>query len=206
MNETLQDWAGKSEILALVFTDIVDSTNLWRELGDKQCIELIRRHIMRGRFLVSWHKGFEIKLIGDAFMVAFRNTVDALNFALDFQENTGDEQIKIRAGIHVGRIRIIENDLFGMMVNYTKRVESEAEPGGITLSNEAKTHIDAEKDPRHSKLFFVDFSKTLKGFDTPQKLWHAYTEPMMAMLARFDRYLSKSTVSSHTKASQKRKK
>jgi hypothetical protein len=50
-------------------------------------------------------------------MVVFRTAVEALDFAVAFYSDTGDEQIKIRAGIHVGPARIIEDDLFGIMVN-----------------------------------------------------------------------------------------
>jgi class 3 adenylate cyclase len=89
----------------------------------------------------------------------------------------------IRAGIHVGPVRIIDNDIFGMMVNYTKRIESAALGGGIILSNEAKTHIDYEKDVRHSKLIYTDTDIILKGFNTPQKVWKIHTSFGSALAA-----------------------
>lgn len=170
--QTLQQWAGGAKILALAFTDIVDSTVLGRRVGDKQYLEIVRRHIQTGRMFIQQNHGYEIKIIGDSFMVAFHSAVEALNFALDFYRNTGDVQVKIRAGVHVGPVYINENDLIGLMVNYTKRVESAAQSGGIAISNEAKIHhIDSERDPRHVGLPFHQQTVPFKGYDTPQTVW-----------------------------------
>ena len=174
MKETLQEWAGGSKILALVFTDIVDSTSLGNQLGDEKWVDLLLKHFKRGRNIIEACDGYEIKIIGDAFMVAFKGAVNALDFVLMLHADTGDERIKIRAGIHVGPVRIIDNDIFGMMVNYTKRVESQGKGNWIMLSNEAKNHIDYEKASRHSELKFRSAEIRLKGFDTPQIIWRIF--------------------------------
>ena len=64
-----------------------------------------------------------LAIIGDSFMVIFRTALDALDFVLALERETGDARIIIRAGIHVGSARIFDDDIFGNMVNYTKRVE-----------------------------------------------------------------------------------
>ena len=154
MSQTLEEWAGSSRMVALVFTDIVDSTSLANKLGDERWIEILLNHFAQARWLMSGFDCYEIKIIGDSFMVAFRTAVDALDFALDFHANTGDNRIRIRAGIHVGPVRFIDNDMFGMMVNYTKRVESTDNPHWIILSDEAKHHIDYEKASHHAGIRF----------------------------------------------------
>jgi class 3 adenylate cyclase len=173
MADTLQEWAGKLDRLtvALVFTDIIDSTNLGNQVGDEQWIKVLLKHFKRARGLLFWYDGYEIKIIGDSLMVVFRTAVDALDFVTDLHKNTGDERVKIRAGIHVGPVRIIENDLFGIMVNYTKRVESLAINNWIMLSDEAKNHISYEKASRHSNLRFVSKEFQLKGFEEPKRIW-----------------------------------
>jgi class 3 adenylate cyclase len=171
--QTLQEWAGASRIFALVFTDIVDSTTLANELGDERWIGLLMKHFAQARQSMTKYDHHEIKIIGDSFMVVFRSVVDALDFALDFHSATGDERISIRAGIHVGPARIIEDDMYGMMVNYTKRVESEAKGRPwIMLSDEAKKHVDYEKATRHSSLDWRGPKNALlKGFAEPQEIW-----------------------------------
>jgi class 3 adenylate cyclase len=171
MSQTLQEWLGGSKIIALAFTDVIDSTSLGNQLGDERMVEVILKHVAQGRTLIHKFSGFEIKIIGDAFMIAFRTAVEALDFALAFNSATGDDQIMIRVGIHVGPVRVIGNDVFGMMVNYTKRVESQAEKALVILSDEARNHIAYEKAIRHSELKFIPREVKLKGFSEPQKLW-----------------------------------
>ena len=165
--QTLQEWAGASRIFALVFTDIVDSTSLAIELGDEKWIELLMKHFGQARRFMAKYDHHEIKIIGDSFMVIFRTVLDALDFGRALYADTGDTRIKIRVGIHVGSARIIEDDIYGNMVNYTKRVESTDNPGGIggiRLSDVAKSHVSDEKAQRHAWLQFQALTVTFKGF------------------------------------------
>lgn len=140
-----------------------------KSVRDEKWIELLMRHFDQARRLMAQHDHHEIKIIGDSFMVAFYSASDALDFALDLYEDTGDEQIKIRAGIHVGSATIVEDDMFGIMVNYTKRVESTNNPSGIHVSNFAKTEIDNKG--RHGGLRFKEMELEFKGFPKLQKTW-----------------------------------
>lgn len=167
--QTLQQWAGRSQIFALVFTDIVESTKLANQLRDEKWIQVLKTHFTQARELMAKHEHHEIKIIGDSFMVAFYSASDALDFALDLYEETGDERIKIRAGIHVGSVAIVDDDMFGIMVNYTKRVESIENPSGIRVSDFAKTEIDNKG--RHTALAFRPQFVEFKGFSERQKVW-----------------------------------
>ena len=161
--QTLQEWAGTSRIFALVFTDIVDSTTIANGLGDERWIELLMKHFAQARSFMEKYDHHEIKIIGDSFMVVFRTAVDALDFVLSLHSDTGDDRIRIRAGIHVGSARIINDDIFGNMVNYTKRVESTDNPAGIRLSDAARSQIADEKAQRHDHLNFLSKREDFKG-------------------------------------------
>lgn len=169
--QTLQEWAGKSRMFALVFTDIVDSTALANELRDEKWIEVLLKHFAQARSLMEKYDHHEIKIIGDSFMVVFRDVLAALDFTLAFHEYTGDDRIRIRAGIHVGPARIIGDDIYGIMVNYTKRVESTKNDFGLRISDVAKTHIENEGAERHSRLRFGRLTLKFKGFLEPQIVW-----------------------------------
>jgi class 3 adenylate cyclase len=202
MSESLEHWVGTSKILALVFTDVVGSTSLGRAFGDERWMQVLRKHFARARSLMSTDKCYEIKMIGDSFMVAFRSAVDALDFALAFHADTGHECVRIRAGIHVGPIRVFENDLFGMMVNYTKRVEStDNNAGFIVVSDEARNHVDAEKASRHSSLKFNNKLVKFKGFEEPQKVWRV-TYPGMTRLDTEKRAAASKVISKRSPAGQ----
>lgn len=171
--QTLQEWAGATRIFALVFTDIVDSTTLANQLGDEKWIDVLLKHFAEARGLMEKkYDHHEIKIIGDSFMVVFRDVLDALDFALALQANTGDDRIRIRAGIHLGSARIIGDDIFGIMVNYTKRVESTDNQHGIRVSDVVRNQIKDEGAQRHSGLRFDELKLTFKGFPDRQTIWN----------------------------------
>lgn len=179
--ETLQAWAGvgsSKTTLALVFTDIVGSTALGNKLGDDKWIELLMRHFRRARNLTERFDCYEIKVIGDSFMVAFRTAFEALQFAMEFYCDTGDPQIRIRAGLHLGQVRIIDNDLYGRMVNYTSRVEHSIQGTGIAVSTSAKADIEAELGAESKTVFFRPFTTKFKESENPIQLWRVITREM----------------------------
>ena len=160
-------------MFALVFTDIVDSTTLANELHDEKWIDVLLKHFTQARGLMESYDHHEIKIIGDSFMVVFRDVLDALDFTIALKEETGDDRIKIRAGIHVGPARII-GDVFGIMVNYTKRVESTENPLSIRLSDFARKQIADEGAQRHAHLKFRSIRLSFKGFPELQTVWVAF--------------------------------
>jgi class 3 adenylate cyclase len=155
-----------------VFTDIVDSTTLANELHDAKWIEVLLKHFTQARALMESYDHHEIKIIGDSFMVVFRDVLDALDFVIALQADTGDDRIKIRAGIHLGSARIIDDDMFGIMVNYTKRVESTENHHGIRLSDVVRNQIKDEGAQRHFGLGFVELKLAFKGFPERQTIWN----------------------------------
>ncbi|HEX7314580.1 MAG TPA: adenylate/guanylate cyclase domain-containing protein [Pyrinomonadaceae bacterium] len=178
---TLAEWAGASTPqVALIFTDMVDSTALLNRIGDKRWVEVLVRHLNHARSILKNYDCHEIKFIGDSFMVAFRTPVEALHFALTLYVDTGHPKVKIRAGIHVGTVRIIDNDLFGGMVNYTARVLAAADEDSIMVSDPAKFQIVQELGIDNRELLFSDLKTKLKGFDDPykHKLWSVETRKM----------------------------
>src|SRR5204862_3612129 len=86
---SLEQWAGPAPTtVAVCFTDIVGSTALCNSIGDRQWIEVLVKHFKKARSFICQYNCHEIKIIGDSFMVVFRTAVDALNFAMAFQEDT----------------------------------------------------------------------------------------------------------------------
>eukprot|EP00756_Hemistasia_phaeocysticola_P012695 Hpha_TRINITY_DN15223_c4_g5::TRINITY_DN15223_c4_g5_i1::g.67162::m.67162 len=71
--------------VTIVFTDIVGSTRLW-ELAPVTMAEALQQHNNIARELIAKHRGYEVKTIGDSFMIAFDDPVNAVLFAVHFQE------------------------------------------------------------------------------------------------------------------------
>lgn len=168
-DKTLAEWLmvkpNEPVQVTILFTDIVSSTKLCNGIGDKRWMELLLRHFRQGLKLVAKHDGYKIKFIGDSFMVAFRSPVSALRFATAFHKNSGHSYIQIRACIHTGSGRVIDNDVFGRMVNYAARILGWKKDSGVVLSSDAHAQLMAEYGEQRANEVFVQFSgQDLKDF------------------------------------------
>eukprot|EP01063_Lacrimia_lanifica_P003866 TRINITY_DN12133_c0_g2_i1.p1 TRINITY_DN12133_c0_g2~~TRINITY_DN12133_c0_g2_i1.p1 ORF type:complete len:1177 (+),score=301.67 TRINITY_DN12133_c0_g2_i1:74-3604(+) len=153
--------------VALVFTDIRGSTSLWEAVPSDMAISIdIHNDVMR-RVLVG-SRGYEVKTIGDAFMVAFAEVEDAVTFGVTVQEELVQQPwprsldqfdnsrrvlcrgklifagLRVRIGIHAGPVDTEVNPLTGRVdfrgptVNKAARVEGQAMPGMAAFTEEVR--------------------------------------------------------------------
>ncbi len=145
--------------LALVFTDVQGSTQLW-EKKTETARHSLKAHDAVMRASLQRHGGYEVKTEGDAFMVAFQDPAKALDFCLDVQlslhehpwsdellamqearEELGFCGLRVRMGIHIGEPEVRAHngsvDYFGPMVNRSARIAHAGHGGQILISQEA---------------------------------------------------------------------
>lgn len=171
--ESFHRWAGGERVtLAIMFTDIVGSTELGRKIGDEAMSEVKREHFAQGRKLINKFKGREIKNTGDGLMVAFKSVDAALDFAIAFQEDPGNSQIQIRAGIHIGSMGVEEGDVGGDTVNFAGRVVGAFKGAEIWLSNRAKEDLDQLRAKKYEKFEWERHDGVpMKGYSDQVTLW-----------------------------------
>lgn len=139
--KSLEKFAGsRRPTLTLLFTDIVSSTSIGQVIGDEEWVKLLSLHFLKGREFAEKYGGFVVKVIGDAFMVAFRNPTDAVDFAIEFSKDTGVDIIGIRTGIYSGQVTIMENDIYGLAVNKAARIQSMPKEEDIYVSEDIRTN------------------------------------------------------------------
>src|SRR5690348_14356933 len=141
-----REWAGGDRrMLALVFTDIVDSTKLAVAIGDIEMAKVRDSHFRRSSDLIAAHHGYEIKTIGDSVMATFHVPEEAFGYAKALHQAPGDERLagRLRAGIHVGVVEIAEADAFGVTVNYAARVIHAIQGPDIAVSGAAHDGLSA---------------------------------------------------------------
>jgi len=170
---SFQEWAGGDRVtLAIVFTDVVGSTALGEEIGDKAMNDVRRAHFAQSRKLIDKFKGREIKTMGDGFMTAFKSADLALDYAIALQRNTGHPNIQIRAGIHIGPMQVEEGDVFGGTVSFASRVVGAFKGAEIWLSDRAKEDIDRLGAVQHKRLGWERHDGVaMKGFPGTFTLW-----------------------------------
>lgn len=74
---------------AIAFTDIESSTTLWARAPEAMALALDAHHMIIRR-VIDKHRGYEVKTIGDAFMVACEKPEDMVRFAVETQEQLYD--------------------------------------------------------------------------------------------------------------------
>jgi class 3 adenylate cyclase len=150
---------------AVMFTDIVGSTELTARLGDAAALELLQVHDALVRHGLDVHKGREVKHTGDGIMAAFDKVANAVRAAADIQRRfsaynaEASESLNIRIGIHAGEPVAHHNDLFGATVQLASRLCSEAEADGIVVSGLVRGMCDDE-----AARFVALGERRLKGF------------------------------------------
>jgi class 3 adenylate cyclase len=131
--------SGARRLAAIMFTDIVGYTSM-SQRNEALALQLLENHRTTLRPIFADHNGRIVKTIGDAFLVEFPSSLQAVNCAVRIQyaipsQGSGSE-FKIRIGINLGDIVESEGDIYGDAVNVASRVEGRAEPGGVCVSEQ----------------------------------------------------------------------
>lgn len=178
---------GKEAILAVEFTDIIGSTVMSRELGNEEWLKRLKKHFARIRFHARCHGGLVIKLDGDGCLIVFPTADKALLFSIALSKDTGHPSISIRAAFHVGPVQVFRDDIFGVAVSYTRRVEETLKAfrkgSGIAFSKRAKSQIEEQLGrPKLKRLGETTRLRHngLKGFRKCEVLWEIEIPEMKA--------------------------
>ncbi len=92
---------------------------------------------------ITEHGGRVVKTSGDGMLVEFPSATSALRCAVEIQREMGvrnlyvapDDKIQFRVGINLGDIIVKGDDILGDGVNVAARLETLAEPGGISVAS-----------------------------------------------------------------------
>jgi class 3 adenylate cyclase len=159
--------------VTLMFSDIEDSTVLTERLGDQAWQELLRKHNALIRDQLRAHGGYEVKTMGDGFMVAFQSAKKGLDCAISIQRafdtsppsplsagGEGESRVKVRIGLHAGEAIKDGDDFYGKNVILASRVAGKANGGEILVSSLLRQLVESSTD---AALFGEPREMELKG-------------------------------------------
>jgi class 3 adenylate cyclase len=128
-----------NRILATVlFTDIVGSTRLAAELGDERWQALLHDHHRLVRQQLERFGGYEVKTVGDGFLVTFDGPARAIRCAVAIRDGVREFGLEIRAGIHTEEIEVQADDIAGLAVHIGARISALAQADEILVSSTVK--------------------------------------------------------------------
>jgi len=169
--------------LTVLFTDLKDSTRLYREIGDATAFGRVMNHFDVLKQTIAAQDGALVKTIGDAVMAVFRRPANALRAMLEAQERLANPPggmlpLTLKAGMHTGPcIAVTLNDrldYFGSTVNLAARLEGQSTGGDVVIS----TAVYSDPEVRElladcpAGLAATHFTIPLKGFDDERfELW-----------------------------------
>jgi len=121
-------------LAAILFTDIVGSTQRAATLGDRAWRDVIESHDVIARSVVEQHRGRVVKTTGDGVLATFDGPGRAIRCALALGDALRPLGLEICAGLHTGEVEVLADDIAGIAVHIASRVLSAAEPGEVLVS------------------------------------------------------------------------
>jgi class 3 adenylate cyclase len=134
--------------VAILFADVVGSTQLYDKFGDTKASETVARCLDVMKDSTHQFNGTVIKTIGDEVMSTFAVVDDAMSAASEMQTriSNGEDEIPvaIRIGCHFGPVVQERNDIFGAAVHTANRMTSQAKAKQIIISGTTVERMGAE--------------------------------------------------------------
>ena len=171
-------------LAAVLAADVVGYSSLMAadEVATLSLLKARRRGVLEP--LVAKHQGRVFKVAGDGVLVEFASAVNAVQCAIELQEqmaaeneNSLDAQaIILRVGVNLGDVIVEGSDLYGDGVNIAARLEAIAEPGDVLVSGTAYDNV-------HNKVRvgFEDLGvQSLKNMSDPVRTYRITSAPSIA--------------------------
>ena len=169
--------------LTVLFTDLKNSTQLYREIGDATAFGRVMNHFDVLKQAIAAEDGALVKTIGDAVMAVFRRPANALRAVIEAQKRLasppeGMLALTLKGGLHTGPcIAVTLNDrldYFGSTVNLAARLEGQSSGSDVVISNIVYTDPEVSEmllNPMN-QLVALPLEMRLKGFSEERfELW-----------------------------------
>ena len=127
-----------SVLAAVLFTDLVGSTEQAAALGDRAWRDLLTQHHEDVRRELARFRGEEVDSAGDGFFCRFDGPARAVACARAIVSRADERDLAVRAGIHAGECEIVGEKLAGISVVTGARVAALAGPGEVLVSQTVK--------------------------------------------------------------------
>ena len=135
-------------LATILVADVVGYSRMMGE-DEERTVQTLRGHRAVFDDTLKTYRGRVFNTAGDAILAEFPSAVDAVRCATEIQaalrtrneQLPDDRQMWFRIGINLGDVVVQDGDLLGEGVNIAARIQTIAEPGGISLSGSVYDQI-----------------------------------------------------------------
>ena len=163
---------------AIMFADIVGSTQLYEKFGDGVATECINQCIQKMIDIVRGKAGVIVKTVGDEIMCRFDTADSALEAAVSLHEtfsqepvDTLDMTISLRIGIHYGKTIERGRDVFGDAVNIASRMTNIATANQIITTEDTVRELSVAWDDRTRLFDRIEVKGKLASIIIHEVIW-----------------------------------
>ena len=128
----------KRSLLTLLFTDIVESTQMIERLGDEAWYTLLVRHDAMVRARLAAFGGREVRCTGDGFFAIFDEPARGIHCAAEVRSALKALGMRIRCGLHTSECLMAGRQVSGLAVHIAARIAAAARPNEILVSRAVK--------------------------------------------------------------------
>jgi len=121
-------------VAAVLFTDLVGSTEAVRSMGDADWRRVLDNHDRLIDRTVRRHGGTMVKATGDGALTTFDSPSRALRCASEVRSQLAGLELGVRMGVHLGELEGRGEDVAGVAVHLAARIMSMATTGQILVS------------------------------------------------------------------------
>ena len=158
--------SGDRILSTVLFTDIVDSTERLRTMGDTAWRDVLGQHNVLIQFELDRYRGRLIKHTGDGVVALFDGAARAVECAAAITAQVKTIGLQIRAGLHTGEVELVAEDVRGVAVHVASRIMDEAQPGEVLVSS-----VTRELLAGSNLAFDTRGLHRLKGIDGERELF-----------------------------------
>ena len=174
-------------LAAILAADVVGYSSLIKqdELGTIADVKANLNDLIEPK--IAEHKGRIVKLMGDGLLAEFPSVVDAVQCAVDIQQNITERfsngpnktNLVYRMGINIGDIVVEGDDIHGDGVNVAARLETLSKPGGICIAHNVFDQVKDKLDLNFEHLG----KKKIKNIAEPVTIYGVNLDDKAATLA-----------------------
>lgn len=180
-----QQPAVQRRLMAILAADMVGYSRLM-ELDEAGTLARLKTH--RLELIdpaIAKNNGRIVKTTGDGMLVEFVAAADALECAVEIQRRMArrnadvetDRQIRFRIGINLGDVIVEDDDVLGDGVNIAARLQTLADPGGISVSQAIRDELAHKLDLR-----FEDMGEQpMKNISRPLRVFRIVLDELAAV-------------------------